>query len=250
MAGHSKWANIKHKKARADAQKGKMFTKLSRELMVAAREGGGDIDANIRLRLAVQKAKEINMPNDNIERAIKRGLGEVEGFKYEEVVYEGYAPGGVAVLLEILTDNRNRTAGELRNVFSRYGGNLGESGCVAWMFKRQGYINVEKAKANMEEDELMLLALEEGAEDFKSEEDTYEIITEPENLEKVREGLVNKGVEINFAQVAMVPQNLVKITDEEEAKNILSLMESLEDHDDVQNVYANFDLPDEVMSTV
>ncbi len=250
MAGHSKWANIKHKKARADAQKGKMFTKISREIMVAARQGGGDIEANIRLRLAVQKAREINMPNDNIEKAIKRGLGEVEGVKYEEVIYEGYALGGVAVLLEILTDNRNRTAGELRNVFSRYGGNLGESGCVAWMFKRQGYINVEKAKVNMDEDELMLMALEEGAEDFKSEDDVYEIITEPENLEEVKEGLVKNGVEVNFAQVAMVPQNLVKITDEEEAKNILSLMEALEDHDDVQNVYANFDLPDEVMSTV
>lgn len=250
MAGHSKWANIKHKKARADAQKGKMFTKLSRELMVAARQGGGDIDSNIRLRLAVQKAKELNMPNDNIDRAIKKGLGEVEGVSYEEAVYEGYAPGGVAILLEIMTDNRNRTAGEIRNLFSRYGGNLGESGCVAWMFQRQGYINVEESKVNMEEDELMLLALELGAEDFKREGDTYEIITEPEKLEKVKEGLISQGIEVNFARVTMVPQNLVEIAGEEVAKNILGLMEALEDHDDVQNVYSNFDLPEEVMTTL
>lgn len=248
MAGHSKWANVKHKKARADAEKGKMFTKISREIMVAARQGGGDVESNFRLRIAVQNAREVNMPNDNINRAIKKGLGEVEGMKLEEITYEGYGPGGVALLLEVMTDNRNRTAGEIRNLLSRNGGNLGEAGCVAWMFKRQGYIVIDKDKTDMEEDDLMLLALEEGAEDFITEDDTYEITTEPEVMEKVKEGFTNSGIELTIAQVTMVPQSTVEINDKEEAEKILRLMELLEEHDDVQNVYANFDLPEEIFN--
>lgn len=249
MAGHSKWANVKHKKARADAQKGKMFTKVSRELMVAAREGGGDPDANFRLRLAVQKAKEINMPNDNINRAIKKGLGEIEGMKLEEITYEGYGPGGVALFLDIMTDNRNRTAGEIRNILSRNGGSLGESGCVSWMFDRQGYISIDKNRLEgKEEDDLMLLVLEGGAEDFINQGDTYEIITPPEDLEAVKEVLQAQGITPDIAEVSMVPQNTVEVQGEEEAQKLLRLLELLEDHDDVQNVYANFDLPEELLS--
>jgi len=248
MAGHSKWANIKHKKARADAQKGHLFTKISRELMVAARQGGGDIDSNFRLRLAVQKARDVNMPNDNINRAIKKGLGEVDGMKFEEMIYEGYGPGGVAILLEIMTDNRNRTASELRNIFTRHNGNLGETGCVAWMFTRRGYISLSKDKVDIDEDDLMLLVLEEGAEDFKTEGSSYEIITEPELLEEVKNSLLNRQFDVDIAEVTMFPQSVVKVDDEEEGKVLLQLMESLEDHDDVQSVYANFDVSDEIIS--
>ena len=249
MVGHSKWANIKHKKARADAQKGQVFTKISRELMVAAREGGGDEESNFRLRLAIQKARDVNMPNDNISRAIKKGMGEVDGVKFEEMTYEGYGPGGVAILLEVMTDNRNRTASEIRNVFDRHNGNLGESGCVAWMFNRRGYITLYKDKVDMDEDDLMLLVLEEGAEDFKSDDNSYEIITEPEFFAEIKDSLLDRKIDIDIAEVTMVPQNIVKIEEEEEGKMLLQLMESLEEHDDVQNVYANFDLPDEVLST-
>ncbi len=250
MAGHSKWANIKHRKARVDEQKGKIFTKLSKELMVAARAGGGDIDTNFRLRLAVQKAREENIPNDNINRAIKKALGDTEGINLEEINYEGYGPSGVAVMLDIVTDNRNRTAGEIRYILSRTGGNLGETGCVSWMFSRQGYISIEKSETSMEEDEIMLLALEVGAEDFRVEEDSYEVITVPENMEKVKESLINQGIKIKFSELTMVPQSVVEITDQEEAARIISLMETLEDHDDVQNVYANFEIPEELMDSI
>lgn len=250
MAGHSKWANIKHRKARVDEQKGKIFTKLSKELMVAARAGGGDIDTNFRLRLAVQKAREENIPNDNINRAIKKALGDTEGINLEEINYEGYGPSGVAVMLDIVTDNRNRTAGEIRYILSRTGGNLGETGCVSWMFSRQGYISIEKSETSMEEDEIMLLALEVGAEDFRVEEDSYEVITVPENMEKVKESLISQGIKIKFSELTMVPQSVVEITDQEEAARIISLMETLEDHDDVQNVYANFEIPEELMDSI
>ena len=247
MAGHSKWANIKHRKARVDAQKGKIFTKLSKELMVAAREGGGDIDTNFRLRLAVQKAREENIPNDNISRAIKKGLGELGGMKLEEFTYEGYGPSGAALILDIVTDNRNRTAGEIRNILSRQGGNLGEAGCVAWMFKRQGYIEVEKNGIAMDEDEVMLMALDAGAEDFRVEENTFEVITIPEEMEKVKESLVDQGIEVKLSEITMVPQSVVEISGQEDAARIIKLMETLEDHDDVQNVYPNFEIPEELM---
>ncbi len=250
MAGHSKWANIKHRKARVDAQKGKIFTKLSKELMVAAREGGGDIDTNFRLRMAVQKAKEENLPNDNINRAIKKGMGELGSMKLEEITYEGYGPSGVALMLDIVTDNRNRTAGEIRNILSRQGGNLGESGCVAWMFKRQGYIAVERSSTTLDEDEVMMMALDAGAEDFKVEDDTYEVVTVPEDMEKVKESLRSQGVEVKISEITMVPQSVLEITGQEEAIRMIGLMDALEDHDDVQNVYANFEIPEDLMSSL
>lgn len=250
MAGHSKWANIKHRKARVDAQKGKIFTKLSKELMVAAREGGGDMDTNFRLRMAVQKAREENIPNDNISRAIKKGLGELDGIKLEEITYEGYGPFGVALMMDILTDNRNRTAGEIRNILSRQGGNLGEAGCVAWMFKRQGYIAIEKSGTDLDEDEVMLIALDAGVEDFKVEEDTYEVVTIPEDMEKVKESLSSQGIEVKFSEITMVPQSVVEITGQKQASRMIELMDTLEDHDDVQNVYANFEIPEELMNSL
>ncbi|WP_027357152.1 YebC/PmpR family DNA-binding transcriptional regulator [Desulfofundulus thermocisternus] len=239
MAGHSKWSTIKRKKARVDAQRGKLFTRLSREIIVAARLGGGDPEANPRLKAAIQRAKEANIPNENIQRAIQKGTGELGGTAYEELVYEGYGPGGVAVMLEIMTDNRNRTAGEIRHLFSRHGGNLGEAGCVSWMFTKKGVIVVEKD--GLDEDELMLAALEAGAEDMKTEEDEFEIITAPEDFDRVRQALEEKGVPIAEAQVTMVPRSTVRLTGQE-AEQMMRLIEALEDHDDVQEVYANFEL--------
>lgn len=250
MAGHSKWANVKHRKARADAQKGKIFTKLAREIMVAAREGGGDIASNFRLRLAVQKAREANLPSDNITRAIQKGLGEIEGAELEQVTYEGYGPGGIAVLIEIMTDNRNRTAPEIRHIFSRRGGSMGESGCVAWMFKRKGYFTLDKEKALLPEDDLMMIALENGADDFKEEDDSYIIISPPEQFESIRESFLEKKIEFSSAEVTMVPENTILLEDPEEAAKALRLLEALEEHDDVQNVYANFDIPDEIMQSL
>lgn len=247
MAGHSKWANVKHRKARMDAQKGKIFTKLAREIIVAAREGGGDIDTNFRLRLAVQKARENNMPNDNIQRAIQKGAGGLEGDSYDQANYEGYASGGVAVLLEVLTDNRNRTVADIRHLFSRHGGSLGESGCVAWMFERKGLFIVKKEGLGIGEDDLMLIALEAGAEDVKEEDDTYSIITPPELFEEVKEYLNKQNIAVESAELTMLPQNTVEIDNPDEVKRILNLMEALEDNDDVQNVYANFEIPDELM---
>jgi YebC/PmpR family DNA-binding regulatory protein len=247
VAGHSKWANIKRRKARVDAQKGKIFTKVAREIIVAAREGGADIETNFRLRLAVQNARDNNMPNDNIQRAIQRGTGELEGESYDEVSYEGYASGGVAVLLEAVTDNRNRTVAEIRHLFSRYGGNLGESGCVSWMFQRKGLFIVKRENLSISEDDLILIALEAGAEDVLEEDDTYSIITTTELYEEVKEHLQEQGIVLESSEVTMLPQNTVEIEDPDEARRILGLMDALEDNDDVQNVYANFEIPEELM---
>ncbi len=246
MAGHSKWANVKRRKARVDAQRGKIFTKLARELMVAAREGGGDINSNFRLRLAVQKARENNLPNDSIQRAILKGTGELEGESLESVNYEGYGPGGVALLMEALTDNRNRTVAEIRHLMSRYGGSLGEAGCVAWMFERKGFIIINKT--GLDEDEVIMAALEAGAEDVELEGDSYEVVTAPENMEQVKNYLQKDGMELTSAEVTMLPKSTINITDPEEVKKILNLMEALEEHEDIQNVYANFDIPEELMA--
>ncbi|MBU1337756.1 MAG: YebC/PmpR family DNA-binding transcriptional regulator [Acidobacteria bacterium] len=242
MSGHSKWASIKHKKAATDSKRGKIFTKTIKELSVAARMGGGDPDTNPRLRKAVADAKAANMPADNIKRAILKGTGELEGVNYEEITYEGYGPGGVAVFLEILTDNKNRTVADLRHLFSKNGGNLGESGCVAWMFSRQGYIVVEKAKAS--EDKLLEIALEAGAEDLKEDGSNFEIITPPDSLQDVVEALEKNEIEISAQNVAYLPQNYIQV-EGKQAHQVLRLMEVLEDHDDVQNVWSNFDIDEE-----
>lgn len=242
MSGHSKWASIKHKKAAADAKRGKIFTKIIRELSVAARMGGGDPDVNPRLRKAVSDAKSVNMPADNIKRAIMKGTGELEGVTYDEITYEGYGPGGVAILLEILTDNRNRTVSELRHIFSKNGGNIGESGCVAWMFKRKGYLVVEKSRAS--EDDLLNIILDAGAEDLREDGSNYEIFTPPDRYEDVVEALENNKIKIAASNLGQIPQNYIKL-EGKQAQQLLRLMEELEDHDDVQNVWANFDIDEE-----
>ncbi|HNX28582.1 MAG TPA: YebC/PmpR family DNA-binding transcriptional regulator [Syntrophomonadaceae bacterium] len=248
MSGHSKWANIKHKKARSDEKRGKEFTKIAKDITIAVRTGSsGDPETNAKLKLAIQKAKAINMPNENISRAIKKGIGDSEGDVYEEIIYEGYAPGGVAVLLEIATDNRNRTASEIRHLFSKNNGNLGETGCVAWMFKRVGLIAVNKEKITQDEDDFMLQALEAGADDVKSETDVYEIITVPEVLLEVKEALEAIKIETEMADIIMMSDTSVDIDDETTAAKILKLIDLLEDHDDVQNVYSNANIPDEII---
>ena len=247
MSGHSKWAGIKHKKAKVDAQRGRTFTKLIREVTVAARVGGGDPTGNPRLRLAIEKAKAVNMPQDNIQRAILKGTGELPGTSYEEYIYEGYGPGGVAVLLEVVTDNKNRTAPEIRRAFAKHGGNLGESGCVAWMFEKKGLIQVETSAAD--EDRLLGVALEAGAEDIRRSDDTFEVITAPKDLERVKESLAKEKIEIAEGEVTMLPQNTIRL-EGKQAQQMLQLMEALEEHDDVQNVYANFDIPEEIMAAV
>lgn len=241
MAGHSKWANIKHKKARQDASRGKIFTKIAREIIVAVRQGGSaDPDSNMRLRLALNKARAANMPNDNINRAISRAAGNSDSDNLEEISYEGYGPGGVAILLDILTDNRNRTASEIRYIFSRKGGNLGETGCVSWMFKRKGLIFVEQENCPLGEEELMLSALEAGAEDFREAGQGWEIITPPEDMESVRITLTEQGVEPAVAEITMLPDNY-----SEGPPQVMDLIDALEEHDDVQNVYTNWDGADE-----
>ena len=247
MSGHSKWAGIKHKKAKVDAQRGRIFTKVIREITVAARVGGGDPAGNPRLRLAVDKAKSVNMPQDNIQRAIQKGTGELPGVSYEEYVYEGYGPGGVAVLLEVLTDNKNRTAAEIRKIFAKNGASLGEAGCVAWMFEKKGLIQVEAARTD--EDQLFGVALEAGAEDVRRSEDLFEVITAPKALERVKECLAKERIEIATGEVTMIPQSTVKLGGRQ-AQQMLQLMEELEDHDDVQNVYASFDIPEEIMAAM
>lgn len=248
MAGHSKWANIKHKKAREDAKKGKIFTKIARQITLAAREGGGDPEANFKLRLAINKARTVNMPNENIERAIARGTGALESDNFEEVTYEGYGPGGVAILVEAATDNRNRTASEVRHTFSKNGGNLGETGCVAWMFETKGLIIIQSEEgAAVDEDEVMMAALEAGAEDVRVEEDAIEIITAPEDLEAVEKGLKAAGFQVASAEVTMLPQNTVAV-EGEEAQRVLKLIDALEDLDDVQEVYTNADIPDALLA--
>lgn len=249
MAGHSKWAQIKHKKAHADSKRGKVFTKIVKEISVAARMGGGDPDGNPRLRSAIEKAKEANMPSDNIKKAIMKGTGELPGTTYEEITYEGYGPGGVAILIEALTDNKNRTVSEIRHILSKHGGNLGETGCVSWMFEKKGYILVEKTK--IDEDTLMSIVLDAGAEDMKNDpkEDNYEIITSPENLKAVKEAIERNNIPISLSEITMLPKSYV-LLDGRSADQMMRLSELLEDHDDVQNVYANFDIPEEAMAKV
>ena len=239
MSGHSKWHTIKHKKGALDAKRGKLFTKLIKELTVAARTGGGDPEANARLRKAVSDAKAGNMPNDTIARAIRRGTGEEEGVNYDEITYEGIGPGGVAVMIEAMTDNRNRTVAEIRHAFSKNGGALGVSGSQAWNFEKKGYIVVEKAAKS--EDELFEIVTEAGAEDLRDDEDNFEIITAPENFEAVHEAVKKAGVEPQAADVEMIPKSYVKL-EGAEARSMLKLMETLEDHEDVQKVSANFDI--------
>jgi YebC/PmpR family DNA-binding regulatory protein len=240
MSGHSKWHTIKHKKGALDAKRGKIFTKLIKEITVAARTGGsGDVDANARLRKAVTDAKAQNMPNDTIDRAIKRGTGELEGAQYDEVLYEGYGPNGVAVMVEAMTDNRNRTVAEIRHIFSKNGGNMGESGSVGWMFDKKGYIVVDKAAKS--EEELFEIAIEAGAEDMQDDGDVFEILTAPDAFEAVNEAIKKAGIEPQAAEISMIPQNYIKL-EGQEAKQMLKLYDSLDDNDDVQKVYANFDI--------
>lgn len=248
MSGHSKWANIKHKKAKSDEKRGKEFTKVAKEITIAVRTGGGgDPDANSKLKLAIQKAKAINMPNDNITRAIKKGTGELDSDMLEEIFYEGYAPGGVAVMLDIATDNRNRTASEIRHYFSKNNGNLGESGCVAWMFKRAGLISIERENLSMDDEEFMLVALDAGAEDVRDEGEQIEVVTSPDLFMEVKESLEKQGVKIEEADIVMLPENTVEVNDADVAARIIKLIDLLEDHDDVQNVYTNMSIPDEIL---
>lgn len=247
MSGHSKWHNIRLRKGKQDAERGKTFTKLAREIIVAAKAGGGNADSNLRLKLAIQKARENSMPADNIKRAIQRGTGELEGVNYEEVTYEGYGPGGVAVMIECLTDNRNRTVAELRNALGKCGGTLGESGCVAWMFDPKGIVTIPAESAD--EDSVMMATLDAGAEDIRKEEDTIEVYSRPEDLQVVREALTAASIPFTSAEVTMLPKSTVRL-EGKEASQVLRLMDMLEDLDDVQNVYANFDIPDEVMQEV
>jgi len=246
MSGHNKWSSIKHRKGAVDAKRGKIFTKLIKEITVAARDGGGDADTNPRLRTAIAAAKAVNMPKDNIERSIKRGTGELEGVSYEELFYEGYGPGGVAVMVDILTDNRNRTAADIRHIFNKGNGNLGENGCVAWMFDTKGLIVFEKE--NIGEEELFDLALEAGADDVEeiTEDGTFEVLTTTENFEAVKQAFDEKGWAYVSAEVTKIPQNTIKL-EGKAAEQMLRLMEKLEDSDDVQNVYANFDIDMELI---
>ncbi|HEY6137058.1 MAG TPA: YebC/PmpR family DNA-binding transcriptional regulator [Thermoanaerobaculia bacterium] len=247
MSGHSKWSTIKHKKGAADAKRGKVFTRIIKEMTIAARLGGGDPDANPRLRAAVAEAKANNMPKDNIERAIKRGTGELEGAAYEEVTYEGYGPGGVAIIVEALTDNGNRTTPEIRHAFEKNGGNLGTPGSVKFQFERKGYFAVEKSAAD--EDKLMEIAIEAGADDLQSDDpDAFEIYTSPESFEAVRQALENNKIATIEAKLGMIPANYVSL-DENKSKQVMKLLEALDDHDDVQNVWSNFDIPAEMMET-
>jgi len=242
MSGHSKWSTIKHKKAAKDAKRGKLFTKLIKEITVAAKLGGGDINANPRLRTAVLTARQNSMPTDNIDRAIKKGTGELEGVTYEEVAYEGYGPGGAAVLVMAMTDNRNRTVAEIRRLFTKHGGSMGESGCVAWMFHKRGVLSVEKGKA--EEERVMEVALEAGADDVTDTGDNFEIITKPEGFEAVKTALQGAAIPTASAEVAMVPENTVSLSGKD-AEQVMKLLEELDDHDDVQSVASNADFSQE-----
>ena len=244
MSGHSKWASIKHKKAAVDAKRGKIFTKLTKEITIAAREGGGDVDANPRLRTAVANGKAQNMPSDNIEKAILRGTGQLPGVAYEEALYECYGPKGVAIIVEVVTDNRNRSISDLRYILSKNGGTLGERGCVSWLFDKKGLIVVDKGEAD--EDELIMVALEAGAEDVRSSDDSFEITTVPQDFENVKNAVEQAEIEAVLAEVSMIPQTTVKL-DGKDALQMLKLMEALEGLDDVQNLYANFDIPDDVI---
>jgi len=247
MSGHSKWHSIKHKKMAMDARRGKIFTKIIRELMVAAKMGGPNPETNPRLRMAIEKAKSVNMPNENIQRAIKKGAGEEGGVNYEQVTYEGYGPGGVAIFVEVLTDNKNRSASEIRSIFSRHGGNLAGAGSVAWIFERKGLITVKKE--SIEEDKLMDIVIESGAEDMKIEKDSYEITTSVENFENVKKNLEENNIAIENASITYIPKNTVHL-EGKEAEHLLKLLDELEESEDVQNVYANFDISDEILEKV
>ena len=245
MSGHSKWSTIKRKKGANDAKRGKIFTKLIKEITVASKTGGGDPDGNPRLRTAITAAKSENMPKDNIDRAIKKGTGDLDGAIYEEILYEGYGPGGVAVLVETMTDNKNRTVADIRHYFAKSNGNLGESGCVGWMFDKRGVIVIDTA--DVDEEELMDLAIEAGAEDVLEDETTFQVLTAPEDFSEVVDSLEKNGIKAVEASISMVPKNTVDVTEEKPARSLLKLLENLEDHDDVQKVHANFDIPDEIM---
>jgi len=251
MSGHSKWATIKRKKAATDTARGRLFTRLIREISVAARNGGGNPEANPRLRLAIDSAKKANMPADNIKRAIQKGTGELPGSTYEEITYEGYAAGGVAVMIEVMTDNSNRAVSEIRHLFSRYNGNLGQTGSVGWMFTRQGTIVVSRSGSNasLSEDDLLATILEAGADDLQTEPDAFTITTSAQAFDEVRKSLEDRGTAVESAAVQMVPQNMVKVTGKE-AEQVLKLMEALEEHDDVQNVSANFDIDDSELASI
>lgn len=246
MSGHSKWSTIRHKKGAQDAKRGKIFTKLIKEITVAARAGGGDPDANPRLRQAIQAAKAENMPKDNIERAVKKGTGELEGVNYEESIYEGYGPGGAAVLVESLTDNKNRAVAEIRHIFNKNGGNLGENGCVAWMFDKKGYLSIEKQ--SVDEDLLMETAIDAGAEDVREDGDYFEVITAPEDFEAVRQAIEKAEIPFSDAEIAKLPQNMLSV-EGSTAEQMVRLMEALEDCEDVQKVYTNADIPDDVVNS-
>lgn len=247
MSGHSKWATIKHKKGAADKARGKLFAKLIRQVEVAARQGGGDPESNPTLRTMFQKARDNSVPLDTIERAIKRGTGELEGVNYEPVTYEGYAPAGVALLVEALTDNRNRTGSEIRNIFKKNGGSIAEPGAVAWQFERKGVVILPKS---VSEDDIMLTALDAGAEDLVDEGDTWRLTTAPSDLPNVRDALEAAGIAFDSADVTMLPTNTVPLDSAESAKAVLRLMDAIEEHDDVQDVYANFDIPDELLQAI
>lgn len=248
MSGHSKWHNIRLRKGKQDAERGKLFTKMAREIIVAAKQGGGNPDTNMRLRFAVQKARESSMPQDNIKRAIQRGTGEVEGAQYDELTYEGYGAAGVAVMISCLTDNRNRTVADVRAILSRTGGSLGESGSVSWMFDAKGSITVPKDSTD--EESLMMAALDAGAEDVKSDDDeNFEVLTAPGDLQAVRQALTDAGVKVEEAELSMVPRSTITLG-VKEAGQVLRMIDNLEDHDDVQQVWANFDIPDDVMEEV
>ncbi|MEN6472558.1 MAG: YebC/PmpR family DNA-binding transcriptional regulator [Syntrophaceae bacterium] len=244
MSGHSKWSTIKHKKGAADAKRGKLFSKIIKEITVAARMGGGDQNANARLRSAIAAAKAANMPKDNIDRAIKKGTGELAGFALEELSYEGYGPGGIAIMVYVLTDNKNRAVADIRHLFSKYNGNLGETNCVSWMFEKRGFISIDKGL--IDEDALYEIALGQGADDISDEGETYEILTEPDGLNGLREALEAKGIVYNTAEVSMLPKTTVKVSGKS-AQQALRLLDLLEDHDDIQSVYSNLDVDDEEM---
>ena len=248
MSGHSHWAGIKYKKAAVDAKRGKTWSKLARMLIVAAKNGGGDPSANLSLRYAIEKARAANMPKDTIEKAIKKGTGELEGVSFEEVLYEGYGPNGVAIMVEALTDNRNRTGPEIKKLFEKHRGSLGIAGCVNWMFTKKGLITVTTAE--VEEEQLLEIALNAGADDMQNTGEVYEITCDPDAYEKLKEALKEKEIPTQIAEISMVPQNTVPVSEETVAKKIISLMEAFEDHDDVQNTYANFDISDEIMAKI
>jgi YebC/PmpR family DNA-binding regulatory protein len=248
MSGHSHWATIKHKKGAADAKRGRLWSKIARMIIVAARAGGGDISSNLTLRYSIDKARAANMPKDTIEKAIKRGTGEIEGAAFESIQYEGYGPSGVAIVVETLTDNRNRTGPEIKRIFEKHGGSFGTPGCVSWMFHKKGVITV--ATSSIGEDDLMELALGAGAEDMQNAGEIYEITCDPSAYEQLKKALEEKGIPIHSADISRVPETMVPIATPEAARKVINLMEAIDDHDDVQNAYANFDIPEEVMAKV